>query len=111
MDPQLQELLDKKACEEVLMRYGRTQDWLDEPGQGSCFWPDADVDYTFGQVAVDAAAVEYGANCGNMSSAIGPFAVDEGLVAAGDGEVTVRIHNTNTGKLILSRFTVENGRA
>ena len=39
MDPQLQELLDKKACEEVLIRYGRTQDWLDEPGQGSCFWP------------------------------------------------------------------------
>ena len=47
MDPQLQELLDKKACEEVLMRYGRTQDWLDEPGQGSCFWPDADVDFGF----------------------------------------------------------------
>ena len=73
--------------------------------------PDADVDYTFAQVAVDSAAVEYGSICGNMSSAIGPFAVDEGLVAAGDGEVTVRIHNTNTGKLILSRFTVENGRA
>jgi len=72
---------------------------------------DADVDYTFGQVAVDAAAVEYGANCGNMSSAIGPFAVDEGLVAADDGDTTVRIHNTNTGKLILSRFTVEGGRA
>ena len=47
MDPQLQELLDKKACEEVLMRYGRTQDWLDEPGQASCFWPDADVDFGF----------------------------------------------------------------
>jgi hypothetical protein len=47
MDPQLQELLDKKACEEVLMRYGRTLDWLDEAGQASCFWPDADVDYGF----------------------------------------------------------------
>ena len=47
MDPQLQELLDKKACEEVLMRYGRTQDWLDTPGQNSCFWPDADIDFGF----------------------------------------------------------------
>lgn len=47
MDPLLQELLDKRACEEVLLRYGRTQDWLDEPGQHSCFWPDADVDYGF----------------------------------------------------------------
>ena len=73
--------------------------------------PDADVDYTFGQVAVDAATVEYGANCGNMSSAIGPFAVDEGLVATGDGAATVRIHNTNTKKIILSRFEVADGRA
>jgi hypothetical protein len=47
MDAQLQELLDKRACEEVILRYGRTQDWLDEPGQASCFWPDADVDYGF----------------------------------------------------------------
>ncbi|MDP6469920.1 MAG: nuclear transport factor 2 family protein [Pseudomonadales bacterium] len=47
MDSQLQELLDKKACEEVLMRYGRTQDWLDTPGQESCYWPDADIDFGF----------------------------------------------------------------
>ena len=47
MDAQLQELLDKKACEEVLMRYGRTLDWLDSEGQASCFWPDADIDYGF----------------------------------------------------------------
>ena len=47
MDPQLQELLDKKACEEVLMRYSRTLDWLDEAGQASCYWPDADIDYGF----------------------------------------------------------------
>ncbi len=73
---------------------------------------DADVDYTFAQVAVDRAGVDYGANCGNMSAAIGPFAVDERLVpAAGDGEVTVRIHNTNTGKLIHSSFEVQKGQA
>jgi hypothetical protein len=47
MDSALQELLDKKACEEVLLRYGRTLDWMDYPGQGSCFWPDAEIDYGF----------------------------------------------------------------
>ncbi|MFT4614702.1 MAG: hypothetical protein ACI9NT_001853 [Bacteroidia bacterium] len=49
MDDQLQELLDRKACEDVLMRYGRTLDWLDAEGQGSCFWPDAEIDYGFFQ--------------------------------------------------------------
>jgi hypothetical protein len=47
MDPQIQELLDKKAIEEVLVRYCRTQDWLDEAGQATVFWPDADIDYGF----------------------------------------------------------------
>jgi 2-methylaconitate cis-trans-isomerase PrpF len=73
--------------------------------------PEADVDYTFGQVAVDAASVDYSGNCGNMSSAIGPFAVDEGLVKATGNEVIVRIHNTNTHKLIVARFAVRDGRA
>ena len=74
--------------------------------------PDADVDYTFAQVSVSSASVDYSGNCGNMSSAIGPFAVDEGLVRApSDGEAGVRIHNTNTGKLIVARFPVERGRA
>lgn len=47
MDAQLQELLDKKACEELVMRYGRTQDWLDAKGLSSCFWADADIDFGF----------------------------------------------------------------
>ena len=73
---------------------------------------DADVDYTFAQIGVDRATVDYGANCGNMSAAIGPFAVDEGLVRPGrDGETTVRIHNTNTGKLIHATFEVRGGQA
>lgn len=46
---QLQTLLDTKACEDVLMRYGRTLDWLDEAGQESCFWPNAEIDYGFFQ--------------------------------------------------------------
>jgi hypothetical protein len=46
---ELQELLDRKACEDVVMRYGRTLDWLDKAGQESCFWPDAEIDYGFFQ--------------------------------------------------------------
>jgi 2-methylaconitate cis-trans-isomerase PrpF len=73
--------------------------------------PDADVDYTFAQLMPRETSVDYSGNCGNMSSAIGPFAVDEGLVKAADGEMTVRIHNTNTKKIICSTFQVRNGVA
>jgi len=72
---------------------------------------DADIDYTFAQVQVKEARVDYGSNCGNMSSAVGPFAVEEGLVAAADGDTTVRIFNTNTRKLIHSTFAVRERRA
>ena len=72
---------------------------------------DADVDYMFGQVAVDAALVDYDSNCGNLTSAVGPFAVDEKLVPAADGEAVLTLHNTNTGKLIRSRFAVRDGLA
>ncbi|MFQ5764174.1 MAG: 2-methylaconitate cis-trans isomerase PrpF family protein [Rhodospirillales bacterium] len=73
---------------------------------------DADVDYTFAQVAVDKGVVGYGANCGNMSSAIGPFAVDEGLVdVAAGADALVRIYNTNTKKVIHSRFAVDGDAA
>ena len=72
---------------------------------------DADVDYTFGQVAVGEPLVDYGGNCGNLTSAIGPFAVDEGLVRTGDGEARLRLYNTNSDKLIEARFAVRAGRA
>jgi hypothetical protein len=73
---------------------------------------DADVDYTFAQVQVQGAKVDYSGNCGNMSSAIGPFAVDEGLVAApADGQAVVRIHNTNTRKVIRATFPVQGGKS
>ncbi len=73
----------------------------------------ADVDYTFAQVSVKDAAVDYSGNCGNMSSAVGPFAVDERLVAVADTarDATVRIHNTNTRKLIVAHFPLDDGRA
>lgn len=72
---------------------------------------DADVDYTFAQVAVAQPVVDWGANCGNLASAVGPFAVDEGMVAAQGDSALVRIHQVNTGKIIHARFPLKGGRA
>ena len=73
--------------------------------------PDADVDYLFAQVAVDKPVVDWSSNCGNLSSAVGPFAVDEGLVRVADGEALVRIHQVNTRRIIHARFPVRGGKA
>jgi 2-methylaconitate isomerase len=73
--------------------------------------PEADVDYTFAQVHVREPLVDYGGNCGNCSAAVGPFAIDERLVAATEGETVVRIHNTNTKKLIVAHVPVLGGEA
>ena len=73
--------------------------------------PDADIDYTFAQVQVKKAEVDYSANCGNMSSAMGPFAVDEGIFKVSGSEAVVRIHNTNTKKIIQARFNMDEGRS
>lgn len=72
--------------------------------------PDADIDYTFAQVAVDRPVVDFSGECGNLSSAVGPFAVEEGLIAAADGETCVRIHMANTGKIYHARFAVQDGQ-
>ena len=73
--------------------------------------PDADIDYTFGQVGINTSYVDYSGNCGNISSAVGPFAIDEGLVNAREGTTVVRIHNTNTQKLIIAEVPTHGGRA
>jgi hypothetical protein len=73
--------------------------------------PDADVDYTFAQVAVGDALVDWGGNCGNISAAIGPFAIDQGFVRASEPITTVRVHNTNTSKIIVEHVPVRGGRA
>ena len=74
--------------------------------------PDADVDYTFAQVEVGRPVVDYTGNCGNCSSSVGPFAIDERLVSAGaDGVAVVRIHNTNTKKIIVAHVPVAGGEA
>ncbi|MFT3815536.1 MAG: PrpF domain-containing protein [Acidovorax sp.] len=72
---------------------------------------DADVDYTFAQADVERDLIGYDANCGNISSAVAPFAIDEGLVTAVEPVTTVRIHNTNTGTLLVSKVQVRNGKA
>ncbi len=72
---------------------------------------DADIDYTFAQVQIRENRVDYKSNCGNMSSAVGPFAIDEGLIAAKGDTATVRIFNTNTQKIIHATFPLEGDRA
>ena len=73
--------------------------------------PGIDVDYTFAQIAVDRPIVDYAANCGNLASAVGPYAVDQKLVHRPDGPTTVRLYNTNTDKIIDAHFEVENSCA
>ncbi len=73
--------------------------------------PGVDVDYLFGQVAVGQALVDYRSNCGNLTAAVGHFAVDEGLVQAADGEAVLTLHNENLDQRIEARFPVAGGRA
>ena len=73
--------------------------------------PDADVDYTFGQVSIDTAFVDYRGNCGNISSAVGPFAIDEGLVAPAEPITTVRINMTNSQRILVAEVPVTDGKA
>ena len=72
--------------------------------------PDYDVVYNFGQVSIDRPLVDFKGNCGNISSAVGPFAVDEGLIAATKPLTRVRIHQINTDKLIIAEVPVKDGR-
>jgi hypothetical protein len=71
--------------------------------------PDADVDYTFGQINVTEPMIDYGGNCGNISSAVGPYAIDEGLVRGTDPITTVRIWQTNTRKRIIAHVPTAGG--
>lgn len=71
---------------------------------------DADVDYTFGQVDIPTAYVDYSSNCGNISSAVGPFAISQGLVKAVEPVTAVRIYNTNTDKVFEAEVPVAGGK-
>lgn len=73
--------------------------------------PGVDVEYTFRQVDIVIPRVDGSANCGNISSAVGPFAIDEGLVPAVEPITVVRVLNTNTNKIIEEHVRVEDGHA
>jgi 2-methylaconitate cis-trans-isomerase PrpF len=72
---------------------------------------DADVDYTFAQIDVERAGVDYDGNCGNISSGVGPFAIDEGLVKPVEPVTKVRVYNTNTQKILITHVPVAGGKA
>jgi 2-methylaconitate isomerase len=75
--------------------------------------PGHDVDYLFGQVSIDRPFVDWSGNCGNLSAAVGPFAISHGLVDASrvpkDGLATVRIWQANIGKTIIAHVPITNG--
>ena len=73
--------------------------------------PDADVEYTFGQVSIDRPQIFYKSICGNITSGVGPFAVNNNLVKVAEGITTVRIYNTNTEKIITAYVPTTCGRA
>ena len=68
-----------------------------------------DVDYTFGYVGIKEAVIDYEGNCGNMSSGVGPFAIQQGLVEITEPITKVRIYNTNTKKIIEAEIPVKDG--
>ncbi len=70
-----------------------------------------DVDYDFGQIAVDVPVIERGSNCGNLSSAIGVYAVESGLVQVPDGAVVLRMFNVNTKKRVDCHLQIADGHA
>lgn len=75
--------------------------------------PDHDVDYLFGQVSIDKPFVDWSGNCGNLSAAVGPFAISNGLVDASrvpqNGVATIRIWQANIGKTIIAHVPITNG--
>ncbi|HKU16999.1 MAG TPA: 2-methylaconitate cis-trans isomerase PrpF [Steroidobacteraceae bacterium] len=75
--------------------------------------PDHDIDYLFGQVSIDKAFVDWSGNCGNLSAAVGPFAIANGLIDPArvpkDGIATVRIWQANIAKTIVVRVPMTNG--
>lgn len=71
---------------------------------------DCDVDYLFGAVAIDAPVIDWTGNCGNLTSAVGPFAISEGLVQAPrDGWATVRVWQANIQKRIIAHVQMRDG--
>ena len=113
---------DKDAWEGILLRMMGSPDQKQIDGLGGSksvtskvaiigksSHPCADVDYTFAQVSVDKPLVSYKGNCGNISSGVGPFAIEKGLVEITGDKTSVRIYNTNTDKIIVADVDTKNG--
>jgi 2-methylaconitate isomerase len=71
--------------------------------------PDCEVDYLFGAVAIDAPVIDWSGSCGNLVAAVGPFAIEEGLIAPSDGTTVVRIWQVNTAKRIVAHVPTLDG--
>lgn len=115
---------DKNLWEDIFLKVMGTPDVKQIDGMGgtvsstskiavisSSDEKNVDVDYEFFQVDIVIPRVDSTANCGNISSAVGPFAIDEGLVEAVEPITVVRVLNTNTNKIIEEHVRVENGKA
>ncbi|MEJ8852986.1 2-methylaconitate cis-trans isomerase PrpF [Variovorax robiniae] len=117
-----------KACDALLLRvigspdpYGKQIDGMGAATSSTSKTvivsksarPDHDVDYLFGQVSIDQPFVDWSGNCGNLSAAVGPFAISNGLVDASrvpcDGVATVRIWQANIGKTIIAHVPITDG--
>jgi len=76
--------------------------------------PDHDIDYLFGQVSIDAAFVDWSGNCGNLSAAVGPFSIANGLVDPArvprNGVAVVRVWQVNIGKTIIAHVPITDGQ-
>ena len=116
---------DKQARDRILMRvigspdrYGKHTDGMGGATSSTSkvvilsksARADCDIDYLFGQVAIDQPLVDWSGTCGNLSAAVGPFAISTGLIGApADGTATVRIWQANIGKKIVSRVPMSGG--
>ena len=116
---------DKTARERILLRvigspdrYGKQTDGMGAATSSTSKIvilskserPDCDIDYLFGQVAIDAPVIDWSGNCGNLTTAVGPFAISEGMIAApANGEAIVRIWQANIGKRIISHVPMKDG--
>jgi hypothetical protein len=108
--------------DDLLLRIMGTPDPMQIDGMGGTFSSTSkvvvverdspsSVVYWFAQIGVDRAVVDWSGNCGNLTSAVGPFAIDEGLVEATEPVTRLRLHNGNTGVLVEVEVQVAGGRA
>jgi 2-methylaconitate cis-trans-isomerase PrpF len=72
--------------------------------------PDADVDFTFGQVEIDQPVIHYSGLCGNIAAGVAPYAIEEGLVKAVEPVTTVRVFSTNNNQIFVTEVPVKNGK-